>query len=97
MERAGKSLLRSSGLEAAADNLRRRQKLHAATGQRAALAGAFSEKLLKRHHCAVQLGMSAISQKRTNAPQQGMCALRTAPFLSPSKFGARGWFKQKGH
>ena len=48
MERAGKSLLRSSGLRASADNLGRGQKLRAAAGQGAALAGALPENLLTR-------------------------------------------------
>src|SRR5262249_31674837 len=58
MESAGKSLLRSSGLRAAADDLGAGQKLLAAAGQRAALAGAFPENLLKRRPrstCAAQL------------------------------------------
>jgi hypothetical protein len=48
MGRAGKSRLRSSGLRAAADDLGRGQKLRAAAGQRAALAGALPENLLMR-------------------------------------------------
>src|SRR5258708_32096808 len=48
MARAGKSRLRSSGLRAAADDLGRGQKLRAAAGQGAALAGALSENLLTR-------------------------------------------------
>jgi len=48
MARAGKSRLRSSGLRAAADDLGRGQKLRAAAGQRASLAGALSENLLTR-------------------------------------------------
>src|SRR5215470_230128 len=48
MGRAGRSLLRSSGLRAAADDLGRGQKLRAAAGQRAALAGALPEILLTR-------------------------------------------------
>src|SRR5207247_2734645 len=51
MARAGKSLLGSSGPRAA-DNLGRGQKLRAAAGQRAALAGALSENLLT-HVCVV--------------------------------------------
>src|SRR5947207_11710862 len=47
MARAGKSLLGSSGPRAA-DNLGRGQKLRAAAGQRAALAGALPENLLTR-------------------------------------------------
>src|SRR5262249_62234227 len=55
MGRAGKSLLRSSGLRAAADDLGRGQKLRAAAGQRAALAGALAENLLtrRRNQCRV--------------------------------------------
>src|SRR6516162_5902639 len=48
MGRSGKSRLRSSGLRAAADDLGRGQKLRAAAGQRAALAGTLSENLLTR-------------------------------------------------
>src|SRR5215467_13301806 len=48
MARAGKSRLRSSGLRAAADNLGRGQKLRAAAGQGAALAGTLPENLLTR-------------------------------------------------
>ena len=48
MGRAGRSLLRSSGRWAAADDLGRGQKLRAAAGQRAALAGALPEILLTR-------------------------------------------------
>src|SRR6266436_4773910 len=48
MARAGKSLPRSSGLRAAADDLGRGQKLRAAATQRAALAGALPENLLTR-------------------------------------------------
>src|SRR5215471_13018967 len=48
MGRAGKSLLRSSRLWAAVDDLGRGQKLRAASGQRAALAGALAENLLTR-------------------------------------------------
>src|SRR5215470_3712536 len=46
MGSAGKSLLRLSGLRAAADDLGRGQKLRAAAGQRAALASALAENLL---------------------------------------------------
>src|SRR6516165_3669970 len=49
MARAGKSLLRSSGLRASADDLGRGQKLRAAADQCAALAGALPENLLTRH------------------------------------------------
>src|SRR5580692_5981526 len=48
MARAGKSRLGSSGLRAAADDLGREQKLRAAAGQGAALAGALPENLLTR-------------------------------------------------
>src|SRR5215831_18240325 len=55
MGRAGKSLLRSSGLRAAADDLGSAQKLRAAAGQRAALAGALAENLLtRRSHAHVR-------------------------------------------
>src|SRR6516162_5978638 len=55
MGRAGKSLLRSSGLRAAVDDLGRGQKLRAAAGQRAALAGALAENLLtRRSHAHVR-------------------------------------------
>src|SRR5262245_2738268 len=70
MESAGKSLLRSSGLRAAPDDLGRGQKLRAAAGQRAALAGAFPENLLKRRRdstCAVQLARAALHRRAKRA------------------------------
>src|SRR5215471_862902 len=48
MGRAGKSCIRSFGLQAAVDDLGRGQKLCAAAGQRAALARALPENLLTR-------------------------------------------------
>src|SRR5262249_7509220 len=55
MARAEKSLLRFSGLRASADDLGSAQKLRAAAGQRAALAGALAENLLtRRSHAHVR-------------------------------------------
>src|SRR5262245_4061944 len=78
MARAGKSPVRSSGLRAAADDLGRGQKLRAAAGQCAALAGALPENLLKRV-CGKALA-AAVRMKEVLTRRPGLCRprLRTA-------------------
>src|SRR5262249_1822190 len=79
MARAGKSLLRVSGLRAAADDLGREQKLCAAAAQRATLAGALPENpLTRRCNQAVRLcftgsSRSLVSLMSALPPKADMC------------------------
>src|SRR6476660_2643625 len=82
MARAGKSLLGSSGPRAA-DNLGRGQKLRAAAGQCAALAGALPENLLTRRpqagHAPARFSFAAPAPAVTlvsfKCPQRQACAI----------------------
>src|SRR5262249_641907 len=82
MGRAGKSLLRSSRLSAAVDDLGRGQKLRAASGQRAALAGALAENLLtRRRKCRVFTIKGATMLKKV-VPAVGLIAI---PSIAPAQ------------
>jgi hypothetical protein len=71
MARAGKSLLRSSGLRVAADDLGRGQKLRAAATQRAALAGALPENLLTRRRKQATLRRASPSRRHVRFVAMG--------------------------
>src|SRR5258708_17668100 len=90
MARAGKSRLRSSGLRAAADDLGRGQKLRAAAGQGAALAGALPENLLTRRpqarHAPARFSFAAPAPPLTRSALSVRSGKR-AQFARPLKNG----------